>query len=312
MINLCQTARLTRRHLLRGTAATAATALIAACGGNSGATDTPKPLPATTTPTPVQVAATTLPSSSISSATATAPPPPTSAPTALPTVPATLTPTPAATASVAVATVGTTLATTTGSPTAPLIVFVGSSTTIGFGIPPTDNYPAQTIALLAPAKYDAVNLGVNGRPASTMISLAAKNIDPLYAASRSKNVVVMWGGGNDLDQGASAEEAYANIVTFCQARRSVGFKVVVLTLLPRTGYVREGTDYEANRGVINTSIRKNLASFADALADIGANPIIGAAGAQANLDYYQPDGTHPTRKGYSIVAGIVKDAILTL
>lgn len=289
-----------RRDLLFGAATTAAAALITACGSGSSATDTPKPAVPTVPPTPTTGIT----------------PSPTVAPTTAPLTTATIAPTaiatPASTASVAVATVGTTLATATGSPTAPLIVFAGSSLTIGFGIPPTENYPAQTIALLAPAKYDAVNLGVNGRPTSTMISLAAKNIDPLYAASRSKNVVVMWEGGNDLLQGASAEEAYANIVKFCQGRRSVGFEVVVLTLLPRTSYVREGTDFEADRDVINMSIRRNLASFADALADVGADPTIGIAGAQANSEYYQPDGTHLVRKGYSIVADIVKAAIVAL
>ena len=49
---------LSRRDLLLGTSATAVATLLAACGGSSAATDTPKPAVPTTAPTPTTAVAT--------------------------------------------------------------------------------------------------------------------------------------------------------------------------------------------------------------------------------------------------------------
>jgi lysophospholipase L1-like esterase len=200
----------------------------------------------------------------------------------------------------------------TGTPTTPLILFVGASMVYGLGVPRTETFPAQTMALLAPTMYDAVNLGVmEGVTLAELLPRAPKTIDPLYAASRSKNILVL-GGTNDLGAGATVDEAFARMVIFCQARRRVGFKVVVLTILPNSVPLSGGRTYENERQHYNANIRSELASYADALADVSADPTIGAAGAQMNREYYQSDGTHPTAKAYAIVARIVKAAILTL
>ncbi len=305
---------LARRRVLLGAAAIAANALAVACGG--AATSTPPPAPAPTAAPPLP--ATAAPAASAPTGAPTAAP--TAAQAIQPTTPSrvaatvapTAAPTAAVTAAIPVSTVGARLPTTTGTPTRPLIVFVGASMVYGLGVQPTETFPSQTVALLAPAMYDAVNLGVmEGVTLAELLPQAPKTIDPLYAANRGTNIVVL-GGTNDLGAGASVDEAFAKMVAFCQARRKIGFKVVVLTILPNSVPLSGGRTYENERQRYNTYIRTSLTTFADALADVSADPTIGAAGAQANRTYYQSDGTHPTAKTYSIVAGIVKAAILTL
>jgi lysophospholipase L1-like esterase len=132
--------------------------------------------------------------------------------------------------------------------------------------------------------------------------------DPLYAATRTKNIVVLYVGGEDLGYGGiGVDEFFAGIVTFGQQRRSVGYKVVVSTLLPQPD-----EQFESERQDFNARQRKEFARFADALADIGADPTVGAPGAHANRDYFQSDGVHPTGKGHAIMARIVAAAIMTL
>jgi hypothetical protein len=177
----------------------------------------------------------------------------------------------------------------------------------------TETLPAQTMALLAPAKFDAVDLSTNDETVATLNLRASWAFDPLYAASRHANILVLFVGLHDLSFGGSVAETFPRMVSFGQARRRVGWKVVWLTLLPALASVmRPGEDFVTERQAINAMMRKNRTSFADALADVGADPVIGVEGAAANVAYYQDDGWTLTAKGYGIAAGIVKNAVQTL
>lgn len=274
----------TRRHMLLGATAIAINALAAACGQNVPATPVATVIPAAGTRLAPNLATTTVP---------------TAAAALLPT--ATIRPVPTALA-------------TTGTPTTPLIVFAGGALSGGDGVSSTESFAALTIALLAPTKYDAAIEALHQGEFPEWNSYASQWIDPLFARSRSKNLIVLHGGGNDMAQGGqSVADAFARMVAYCQDRRSVGWKVVVLTILPRTGFLRTGEDFEAERQEFNALMRKNLVRFADGLADIGADPTIGIASARGNWMYYQvANGILPTAAGHRIIAPIVKAAILTL
>ncbi len=142
-----------------------------------------------------------------------------------------------------------------------------------------------------------------------MITEAPKNVDAFYHPAHGKNIVVMWEGTNDLAQGADAEHGYANIVTFCTARKIVGWQAIVLTILP-ANTTRAG--FMADRLIVNRMIRTHWRTFADVLADVAASPLIGNDGAQNDPRHFTSDGVHMTNDGYAVVAGIVKDAILSL
>lgn len=152
------------------------------------------------------------------------------------------------------------------------------------------------------------NLGVVGRTLVTALTLSTLYDGP-YDATVAKNIFHAWGGTNDAGLGgADPTTVYNNYVAFCQARRTKGYKVVAVTALPR-GAVAQ---YETDRQAFNTSIRTNWATFADALADVGADATIGVAGAQNNLTNYQADAIHPTTVGYGFAEALITTASNTL
>lgn len=191
----------------------------------------------------------------------------------------------------------------------PQIIFDGDSLTLGTGSTGGLNYPNQTITQLGGSNYyDLTNIGVGGQLMQTILANGATAVDPLYKYYRSNNYVSLLGGTNDLDSGSSdASTTYGYIVSYSQARRTAGYKVIVNTILPR-GAGAQGIAFEALRQTVNSSIRANWESFADGISDIGADPIIGTFGANLNATYYT-DTTHMTNAGYAILASHVAAAV---
>lgn len=194
-------------------------------------------------------------------------------------------------------------------PTNPLIVFVGGSYTAGPGLPKGLNYPSQTVQLLSPARYDYFNEGVEGDSLAKMLEVASWSIDPYYRSSRSKNIVVVWAGQEDLAKGGSAEEVYQNLVNYSKERQAVGFRVIILTLLP-AGLMPDNDNYEAKRVTLNANLRNNWQEFAYGLADVAVAPnLVGSNGKAKISSYYQEDGKHLKAAGYKAVAEIVKKVL---
>jgi lysophospholipase L1-like esterase len=80
--------------------------------------------------------------------------------------------------------------------------------------------------------------------------------------------------------------------------------VVICTVLPRG---QSAAFYEA-RNALNAELRARWRSFADALADVGADKTLGAGGAETDSTYYR-DTVHLTAAGYAIAAREVADAV---
>ncbi len=179
-----------------------------------------------------------------------------------------------------------------------LFLFVGNSLTLGSGAAalPADAYPTRTMSLWASGD-DWENLGLVSLTTAQLQARAAADVDPRYLAGRY-SVCVFWEIGNDLWYGASQADAYTHLVDYCTARRAVGFRVVVLTCLPRFNGSTPAS-YETDRLAINTLIRANWTSYADALADVAL-----ATGLDSS-SYYPGDGIHLNTAGYAIVAATV-------
>jgi lysophospholipase L1-like esterase len=189
-------------------------------------------------------------------------------------------------------------------------IFDGDSLTFGYASTAGNDYPSLVMALLGSNPYHLkTNDGLNGDTLANMAAAAPAGIDLLYDPHQYKNVVCIWGGTNDLFAGASAATVYGNIVDYGTGRRAVGFQVVVFTITPRNNF---DAGMEANRLTINTNIRTNWATFADALVDVAADGRIGDAGDEDNLTYYDADGTHLNDTGYAIVAGLAYAQIAAL
>jgi len=197
----------------------------------------------------------------------------------------------------------------------PNIVFDGDSLTIGTGALPFNNfplsndYPSQVAACLD-ARGSYYNVGVAGETVATMITNAPAVVDAKLV-SGAENIVVLAGGTNDIYYTDSAATAYSNIVTYCQARQAAGWKVVICTITPRDDSGAPA-DFETQRQALNTSIRSNWHTFANALADVGNDANIGQAGNYSNTQYYNGDLVHHNPNGYWVRAGYVLAALGTL
>jgi hypothetical protein len=165
-----------------------------------------------------------------------------------------------------------------------ILVADGDSITLGF----QDSgpfYPYTNIINLNQGPWFIFNNGVSSETLATMLANAPTTVDPFYGPPGSGNCVVIWGGTNDITNGASPATVYADLVEYVAARHAVGWKVVVPTMLSRVGEDVEKDEY-------NALILANTAG-ADAVVDFSHTPI-GIDGGYSNLTYFNADQIHPT------------------
>jgi len=145
--------------------------------------------------------------------------------------------------------------------------------------------------------YYAQDQGSQGTGVAALLAQANHNVDPFYRPSASNNAVVVWAGTND----GNALASLPLLRGYCTARRMVGWKCIVGTMISRTGS-------DNTKNLLDTLLRQHWFEFADGLADFAANPNIGADGASANATYFT-DGIHLTTTGNNIVTAIAKRSV---
>jgi lysophospholipase L1-like esterase len=188
-----------------------------------------------------------------------------------------------------------------------LCVCDGNSLTSGTGATAGNEYPTVLAASL-PSGWTVENFGEVGQT-TTQRENAAGDIIELFDAERTENVAVLWEITNALflaDGALSANDAYAEYVSWCETIRASGFSVVAVTVLPRT---EAGTyaGFEADRQTVNGLIRANFEDFADALADVADHADLDDS---EDTNFYNADGVHLNDAGYAIVAAVVESAVL--
>ncbi len=160
------------------------------------------------------------------------------------------------------------------------------------------------VRLLNYPTYLMRSAGKGSTTIQAMVTDAAE-IDQLVMAGKT-NVLVVFAGTNDIAGGRTGAQAYGDLQTFCSGRRTAGFDlIVVCTMLPRAGI-------ETQRVAYNSAIAAGFAGNTldcDAIADLGADTNIGAAGANNNATYYDADTIHLNNTGYAVAAPIVQAAI---
>lgn len=190
------------------------------------------------------------------------------------------------------------------------IFFEGDSLTTALtGVSP---YPFKVGTALTAAGYnfDAWSIARGGDRAADALVEPQKQIDQHFDGRTRNNIEVVWLGSNDLASGIGSNfvvnDTFNSLANYCQARRVAGFKVIIMTILPRTT-----SGFNTLRNQLNPLITANYTSFADGLADVAANTTIGEDGDAADTTYYS-DGTHLTGTANQIVADIVAPAIRAL
>lgn len=121
--------------------------------------------------------------------------------------------------------------------------------------------------------------------------------------------VVMWEGANDLYFGATAADAIAHLGAYCSHRHAAGFKVMLVSLLPR-GDVGAPVTYEVNRQLVNAWLRQNWHTIAESFVDVAADVLMGHAGQETDERFYlKADRVHLNLAGAQTVAGYVAVAL---
>jgi hypothetical protein len=146
------------------------------------------------------------------------------------------------------------------------------------------------------------------RPSATLF------IDPLIDPEKY-NILITWEVANDIASIGNVTDAYNRIVSYCQARRAAGFKVLVVTMIKWRYYLSDTTafgdtweQFDAKRLFVNNQIRNNWESFADGICDLALeNQFLDPY----NATYYV-DGIHLNGTGRTFVANYMSNALLSL
>lgn len=180
----------------------------------------------------------------------------------------------------------------------PVILCDGDSLTAGSGIAQTETYPYQLANTLGRDAYDLYNLGVGGQTIVDMLADLSNQITPHYGVWNGHTVVI-WGGTNDLASGATAAATYAVLESYVNTLLAVGFRVKVLTMIKRG----TGGALETKRQDYNALINANTGW---SVIDVGA---LAEFQDVTNATYYQPDQTHITAAGATVIANAVSNNI---
>lgn len=191
------------------------------------------------------------------------------------------------------------------SATGPQISFFGDSLTAGCdGSHPPDYY--ITMPTWNGQIITKNSAGIGGRTLLNMADNVCNSLSPFFATYSGLNIVVLWGGINDIGSGATAQETYSRLVALSKHLKAQGWIVFVCTLTSAKGF-------EAQREAFNAIVYANWWTFADNLIDLAGNANIGADGAWANGTYFQTTGSaigiHLTDAGYTMVGVIEQTAI---
>lgn len=174
----------------------------------------------------------------------------------------------------------------------PLVLFVGTSLTAGYGLDPAEAYPARIQEKIDQAglPHRVINAGVSGDTSAG----ARRRIDWLIA-TQPVSVLVVETGANDGLRGIAPADVRANIqAIFDRARQQSPPPILVLVGMAAPPNL--GSRYaDAFRAMYPELARKNGAVFVPFLLE-------GVAGVpRLNL----PDGVHPTAEGQRRVADTV-------
>ena len=173
-------------------------------------------------------------------------------------------------------------------------------------------YPAVLARALGPT-WHVRSLGTGGWSFDPLTGEAPTKIDPLFDPHLTQNVLIIFGGTNDLGGGhQSAETAYSKLTAYCRARKAAHPWRILVVTPPVAAYPRVyPADFDAQMVQYSALIRRNWRSFADGIVDVQADPRMGAPGAEHNPVYFSDrDFTHLTDAGYAIVGRDAAAAVL--
>lgn len=146
-----------------------------------------------------------------------------------------------------------------------------------------------------------MNKGIAGKKLSDMLADAPALIDPLLQPG-NESIVIVWGGINDIANGATPAAVYANMNSYCTARHAAGWnKCIIVTMLSSIGR-------DTQKNTLNNLMLTDH-SFADGLVDFTATPL-GIDNGYSDSTYFLPDGVHPNQNGVNTIEAPVIRAVI--
>jgi hypothetical protein len=186
----------------------------------------------------------------------------------------------------------------------PQLHCVGDSITAGDTLATVGPY-CSTLSLVNQPTYTVSNWGIPSEKLQEFAASEPNRVAQLCQTSQGAGGVVnVLAGVNDLIGGVTPAQVYTNLQGEVQALKRGGCKVFVSTLLDFSG-----TGADAQKNTYNNLIRTGIvASGADGITDMAANPLLGADGAAANTTYFN-GGLHPTDSGEPLMAAAMSNAL---
>lgn len=172
-------------------------------------------------------------------------------------------------------------------------------------------YPAALARLLGPA-WRVRSVGTGGWPLDALAGEAPRKIDPLFDPSLKANVLIVFGGTNDLGgHRETVETAYERLRGYCRARKAAHPWRVLVVTPPVAAYPKVyPADFDAKMIRLGALVRQSWRAFADGIVDLQADDRLGMAGSERNPALFDPrDFTHLTDAGYALVARKAADAV---
>jgi lysophospholipase L1-like esterase len=187
------------------------------------------------------------------------------------------------------------------------VATVGDSITEGTGVLARWS---DSLTVTKRSPFSISNMGIDSQGLNTTISsessmtaIATASVDSLYVPGIA-NVIVLWGGTNDMaTSGRTPAQLYADVQTYVAARKAIGWKVVIVPNLSRNG---DDTDQQTYNSLVSGG-----STFYDALVSLPSTLV--ANGAYSNTTYFQAGGIHPTQfSDLAIIAPAISVAIDSL
>ncbi|GAA6524570.1 GDSL-type esterase/lipase family protein [Intrasporangium sp. DVR] len=179
------------------------------------------------------------------------------------------------------------------------MVFVGASTTAGYGDPKGLGWVGRVVARTQHPDIDltAYNLGIRGSTSGDVVARWATETQPRWKG-RSERRLVLSFGTDDILSGMTMARSRLNLANVIDEATSAGIGVFVVGLTPsldgelnrRIEALAEAqADVCARRGITYVDCFRPLASHDQWMADLAASP----------------DRAHPGQAGYGLIAWLV-------
>ncbi len=188
------------------------------------------------------------------------------------------------------------------------ITFEGDSRTASVSLSSYSNQSAYPKAVLTGLgdNWSGQAVAEANETMQQIVTQYATEILPYRNTSLTKDIIYLFAGTNDIENGRTGAQVYADIVTFCTTAKADGFKVVVFGEIDRNwgSYVAMDAERAALRTLMladfGTSVSTNIysgGSYADYYVDL-----YGEATFQSYLSAdYQVDGVHPDASGSALI-----------